>query len=91
MFSITVIVFISFCAVEILAVDGSCASPNNGSLIENCCDLMKSEEFAFSEITVPVNKPQVYKLKNFCNKNCTTVIINGYCDTLTDGGGWLVI
>ena len=44
-----------------------------------------------SEITVSVNKPKVYKLKNFCNKNCTTVIINGYYDTLTDGGGWLVV
>ena len=47
MFSITVVVFISFCAVEIFAVHGSCATPNNGSLIENCCDLMKSEEIAF--------------------------------------------
>ena len=78
-------------AVEIFAVDGSCATPNNGSLIENCCGLMKSEEYAFGEITVAVNKPKVYKLKNFCNKNCTIVIINGYCDTLTDGGGWLVV
>ena len=57
MFSTTVAIVISFCAVEILAVDESCATPNNGSLIESCCDLMKSEEFAFSEITVPVNKP----------------------------------
>ena len=91
MFSTIVVIFISFCAVEIFAVDGSCATPNNGSLIENCCDLMKSEEFTFSEFTVPVNKPKVYKLKNFCDKNCTTVIINGYRDTLTDGGGWLVV
>ena len=85
----------SLCIVGILAVDEACPTPNNGSPIDNCCDLKKfaevHDQLAFSEISVPVNKPQVYKLKNFCNKNCTTVIINGYCDTITDGGGWLVV
>ena len=77
--------------VGILAVDESCATPNNGSPIDNCCDLTEVQ-LAFSKIiSAPVNKPQVYKLKNFCNKNCTKVIINGYCDTVTDGGGWLVV
>ena len=45
----------------------------------------------FGEYTVPVNKPDVYKFKNFCNKSCSTLIINGYCDTITNGGGWLVV
>ena len=34
---------------------------------------------------------KVYKLRNVCNKNCSTVIIKGFCDTLTDRGEWLVV
>ena len=77
--------------METVAINKTCATPHNGSPIDNCCDLKKLAQFAFSEIAASVNKPKVYKLKNFCDKNCTTVIINGYCDTLTDGGGWLII
>ena len=89
---ITVIVVISLCAVEILAVDDYCPTPHIGSSpIENCCDLKKPSEFAFGKFNASKLKPRVYKLKNFCNKNCTTLIINGYCDTVTDGGGWLVV
>ena len=90
MFSTTVVTLvISLYAVEILAVDDDCPTPNNGTPIENCYDLKKSSEFTFGEIIT--NKPNVYKFKNFCNKNCSTLIINGYCDTVTDGGGWLVV
>ena len=74
-------------AVNVLAVDGICVTPNNDSLIENCCSL-GFRELTFSET---VNKPEVYKLKNFCDKNCNAIVISGYCDTLTDGGGWLVV
>ena len=91
---ITVAVVISLCAVEILAVDDNyCPIPHYGSSpIENCCDLNKKpSEFAFGEFNASKFKPRVYKLKNFCNKNCTTLIINGYCDTITDGGGWQVV
>ena len=88
---ITVAIFISLCVMEILAVDDNCPTAYNGSPIENCCDLKKSAEFKFGKATVPINKPDIYKLKNFCNKTCTTLIIDGYCDTVTDGGGWLVV
>ena len=87
MFSTTVVILISLCAVQVLAVDENCPNLYNGSLIENCCNL-GYKLLTFSE---SINQPKVYKLKNFCNKNCTTIIINGYCDTLTDGGGWLVV
>ena len=87
----TVVIITSLCAMEILAVDNNCPTPYNGSPIENCCDLNKSTEFTFGKVTLPINKPDVYKLKNFCNKTCTTLIIDGYCDTITDAGGWLVV
>ena len=93
-YAVVVVVALSLSTVEtVAAVNETCFTPNNGSPISNCCDLKISAEIqlAFSEIVVPINKPKVYKLKNFCDKNCTTVIINGYCDTLTDGGGWLVV
>jgi len=44
--------------VEILAVDENCAAPNDGTPIENCCDLKKPAQFEFGETTVAVNKPK---------------------------------
>ena len=49
--------------METVAVNETCATPNNGSPIGNCCDLKKPPEIqlAFSEIVVPINKP-IYKV-----------------------------
>ena len=78
MFSTTVVTLvISLYAVEILAVDGDCSTPYNSSPIENCCDLKeKFPQFTFGEYTVPVNKPNVYKLKKFLQQKlqCSTSI-----------------
>ena len=81
---VVVVVVLSLSTVETVAVSETCITSNNGSPIDNCCDLRKLAQLAFSEIAASVNKPKVYKLKNFCDKNCTTVIINGYCDTLAN-------
>ena len=87
MFSTTVVTLvIAVYAVEILAVDESCVKPSNTDPIENCCDL-GFRQTEFSEI---INKPKVYKFKNLC-KNCRSTPTSGYCDTVTDGGGWLVV
>ena len=52
------------------------------TLINNCCDL-GFRQSTFSEI---VNN----KMKNMCGNNHST-ITTVYCDTVTAGGGWLVI
>ena len=56
------------------------------TLINNCCDL-GFRQSTFSDI---VNKPKQYKMKNTC-ANIHSTITNVYCDTVTAGGGWLVI
>ena len=56
------------------------------TVIHNCCDL-GFRQSTFSDI---VNKPKQYKMKNMCGNNHST-ITNVYCDTVTAGGGWLVI
>ena len=56
------------------------------TVINNCCDL-GFRQSTFSEI---VNKPKQYKMKNMCGNHHST-ITNVYCDTVTAGGGWLVI
>ena len=56
------------------------------TVIHNCCDL-GFRQSTFSDI---VNKPKQYKMKNMCGNHHST-ITNIYCDTVTAGGGWLVI
>ena len=53
--------------------------------IENCCDL----GYGRSPFALIFNKPKVYDIKNFCGNRRS--ILKGYCDTITDGGGWIVI
>ena len=86
MFYTNVVILISLCTVQIVAVDGSCVTPNNDQPIDNCCDL-GFRQTQFSDI---LNKPKVYRFKNLCN-NCRSPVTSGYCDTLTNGGGWLVV
>jgi len=54
----------------------------NGS----CCEV-KGNEFKFPMATLL--KSRVYKITNFCG-DCE-LAAEGYCDAITDGGGWLVI
>ena len=51
----------------------------NGS----CCEVVKGNSFKFSNI------PRVYNIGNFCGDY--ELVAEGYCDAVTNGGGWLVI
>ena len=62
------------------------AGTTTHTVIHNCCDL-GFRQSTFSDI---VNKPKQYKMKNMCGNHHST-ITNVYCDTVTAGGGWLVI
>ena len=61
------------------------ACPVVTSINGSCCEV-KSNGFKFS--TTPL-KSHVYNITNFCG-DCKEVA-EGYCDAISDGGGWLVI
>ena len=63
----------------IMLVD-ACPSING-----SCCEV-KSNQFKFSSIPM---KSRVYNITNFCG-DCE-LSAEGYCDAVTDGGGWLVV
>ena len=71
-----------FSSVATAVVD-SCPIVNtvNGS----CCEIT-SNKFSFTTVA---NKPRVYNITNFCG-DCEEVA-EGYCDSVTAGGGWLVV
>ena len=56
----------------------------DASAIKNCCNVAV-KDYYFS-----VNKSSsgVYTIIDLCGQGTT---VQGYCDTVTDGGGWLVI
>ena len=68
-------------ALGIMLVD---ACPIVISLNGSCCEV-KSNEFKFSTSL----KSRIYNITNFCGDCQETA--EGYCDAVSDGGGWLVV
>ena len=56
----------------------------HGSSIKNCCNVA-TKHYYFSADKKPST---VYMIIDLCGQGTT---VHGYCDTITDGGGWLVI
>jgi len=73
---------ITLIVLRIMLVD---ACPIITSINGSCCKV-KSNAFKFSTAQL---KSRVYNITNFCG-DCEEVA-EGYCDVVTNGGGWLVI
>ena len=73
---------ITLIALGIMLVD---ACPIVTSVNGSCCEV-KSNKFKFSATSL---KSRVYNITNFCG-DCE-LTAEGYCDAVTDGGGWLVV
>ena len=56
----------------------------NGSSIKSCCNVAVKHHY----FSINKNSSGVYNIIDFCQQGTT---VQGYCDTLTDGGGWLAI
>ena len=75
---------ITLIALGIMLVDACpIVTSVNGS--HGCCEV-KSNTFKFSTTSL---KSRVFNITNFCG-DCE-VAAEGYCDAVTDGGGWLVV
>ena len=75
---------ITLIVLGIMLVD---ACPIVNSVNGSCCGInSNSTKFKFSTISL---KSRVYNITNFCG-DCEAVA-EGYCDAVTDGGGWLVV
>ena len=73
---------ITLIALGIMLVD---ACPIVTSINGSCCEVKSNTSFKFSTLL----KSRIYNITNFCG-DCEAAA-EGYCDAVTDGGGWLVV
>ena len=73
----TLILLLTTGIVAVTLVHGS-------SIIKNCCNVA-TKHYYFSTDRKPST---VYTIVDLCGQGTK---VQGYCDTITDGGGWLVI
>jgi len=65
------------------------ATKVDGSVIDNCCSVTAKGNY----FTTKRPSPGIYTIVDPCSTTVSTNVptVEGYCDTLTDGGGWIVI
>lgn len=63
------------------------ACPLVMSISGSCCKVKSNAAFKF--LVSSSLKSGVYDIKNFCGDHDS--VVKGYCDAVTDGGGWLVV
>ena len=56
----------------------------DGTAIKNCCNVAVGDHY----FSINKNSSGVYTIIDLCGQGTT---VQGYCDTVTDGGGWLVV
>ena len=76
----TILVITVALATLVITVTGC---PPDSHVISSCCSL------GFNTTHFNRKKSGVYTISNFCGYKCSEV--QGYCDTNSAGGGWLVI
>ena len=81
---VTIIILLVFCLATVIANGSPTPSHNCNVMNRSCCDV-KSDKFKFLIFTTS----GVYNITNFCGR-CKQVA-EGYCDSTTAGGGWLVV
>ena len=74
----TTVLILVITVIGVVLVNGA-----NGGLIKNCCCL------GYNNTHFNVKSPGVYTIGNFGGVKCSNTTV--YCDTVTAGGGWLVI
>ena len=62
------------------------ACPIVTSINGSCCEVKSNNRFRFSTTSL---KSRIYNITNFCG-DCEEAA-EGYCDAVSDGGGWLVV
>ena len=71
--------------ITVLLVLGSVTIITEGSTaIKNCCNVAVKDHY----FSTKKNSSGVYTIIDLCGQGTT---VQGYCNTVTDGGGWLVI
>jgi len=76
MTAVTITTLLLLVTVTII-IEGSTA-------IKNCCSVAVGDHY----FSINKNSSQVYTITDLFGQGTT---VQGYCDTVTDGGGWLVI
>ena len=83
----TIIILLVFCLVTVIVEGCSVSSDDCCNIINGSCCSIKYNKFKFS--TIYANTSGVYNITHFCGL-CKHVA-EGYCDSTTAEGGWLVV